>query len=86
MEENDFVSIWLQETGNPAIEQLGELNQMTISHVQAAIERGELSDKNVAIALDINLDEIRRWLNGSQIFSIKTIQELTGKIDVLNSI
>lgn len=80
MEENDFVSIWLEESGNPAIEQLGEMNQKMINNVNTAINNEVLSANDLAIMLDINPDEIKRWLAGSQIFSKKTIMEINEKI------
>ncbi len=77
MEENDFVSIWLEETGNPAIEQLAQLNLEVASQtVKILAEQGH-SENDLAVALDINPDEIKRWLTGRHTFSIKTIKEIS---------
>ncbi|MCX2494524.1 hypothetical protein OQX63_13630 [Pedobacter sp. PF22-3] len=76
MEENDFVSIWLEETGNPAIEKLAQLN-LDVAHKTTAILTANGSTENdLASILDINPDEIKRWLMGRHVFSIKTINEI----------
>ncbi len=76
MEENDFVSIWLEETGNPAIEQLTQLN-LEVAHKTTKVltEKGA-TENDLAILLDINPDEIKRWLTGRHVFSIKTLNEI----------
>lgn len=76
MEENDFVSIWLEETGNPAIEKLTKLN-LDVAHKTTAILTVNGSTENdLASILDINSDEIKRWLIGRHVFSVKTINEI----------
>lgn len=34
MEENDFVSIWLEESGNPAIEEITKANQEVANKIE----------------------------------------------------
>ena len=77
MEENDFVSIWLAETGNPAIEELTKLNQEVAHKVAKAIAENQLTENELAISLDINPDEIKRWLTGLHSFSAKTIKQIS---------
>lgn len=77
MEENDFVSIWLEESGNPAIEELTKLNLEVAGKATKALADNGLSEKDLAIAVDINPAEITRWLTGRHSFSIKTIKEIS---------
>lgn len=80
MEENDFVSIWLEENGNPAIEELTQLNLDVASKTLKTLADKGLSENDLAISMDINPDEIKRWLTGRHSFSIKTIKEISGTL------
>lgn len=80
MEENDFVSIWLEESGNPAIEELTQLNLDVASKTTKTLANKGLSENDLAVSLDINPDEIKRWLMGRHSFSIKVIKEISDKI------
>ncbi|SHE78589.1 helix-turn-helix domain-containing protein [Pedobacter caeni] len=80
MEENDFVSIWLEENGNPAIEELTQLNLDLASKTVKTLADKGLSENDLAISMDINPDEIKRWLTGRHSFSIKTIKEISGTL------
>ncbi|NRF40208.1 helix-turn-helix transcriptional regulator [Pedobacter foliorum] len=77
MEENDFVSIWLEESGNPAIEELTQLNLDVATKTTKALAEKGLSANDLAVSLDINPDEIKRWLMGRHTFSIKIIKEIS---------
>ncbi|WP_316749314.1 helix-turn-helix transcriptional regulator [Pedobacter gandavensis] len=77
MEENDFVSIWLEESGNPAIAELTQLNLALANKTIETLANQGLSENDLAISLDINPDEIKRWLTGRHAFSIKTIKEIS---------
>ncbi|MBB6238041.1 hypothetical protein HDC90_002669 [Pedobacter sp. AK013] len=76
MKENDFVSIWLEETGNPAIEKLEQLNLEVADKTIKALAEKDSTENDLASILDINPDEIKRWLIGRHVFSIKTINEI----------
>ncbi|MFD2580971.1 hypothetical protein ACFSR6_00605 [Pedobacter vanadiisoli] len=76
MEENDFVSIWLEETGNPAIEKLGQLNLEVAEKATILLAEKAATEDDLASILDINPDEIKRWLTGRHVFSIKTVNEI----------
>lgn len=77
MEENDFVAIWLEESGNPAIEELAQLNLDLASKTEKILADKGLSTNDLAISLDINPDEINRWLSGRHTFSAKIIKEIS---------
>lgn len=79
MEENDFVSIWLEESGNPAIEELAQLNLDVASKTEKNLAEQGLSQNDLAVSLDINPDEINRWLTGRHTFSAKIIKEIADK-------
>lgn len=76
MEKNDFVSIWLAESGNPAIEELTQLNIDVASKTSKTLTDKNLSANELAVSLDINPDEINRWLKGRHSFSVKIINEI----------
>jgi hypothetical protein len=76
MEENDFVSIWLEETGNPAIEKLAQLNFEVANKATEVLAERDATENDLASIVDINPDEIKRWLTGRHVFSIKTINEI----------
>ena len=76
MEKNDFAAIWLAESGNPAIEELAQLNLDVAEKAQKAIADDNLSVEELAVSLDINPDEINRWLTGRHTFSVKIINEI----------
>lgn len=80
MEDNDFVSIWLEENGNPAIEELTQLNLDVASKTAETLANRGISEIELAVSLDINPDEIKRWLTGRHSFSIKTIKEISGQL------
>lgn len=80
MEENDFVAIWLEESGNPAIEELTQLNLDLASKTAKTLADKGLSENDLAVSLDINPDEIKRWLTGRHSFSTKTIKEISGTL------
>ncbi|MBB6501095.1 hypothetical protein [Pedobacter cryoconitis] len=77
MEKNDFASIWLEESGNPAIEELTQLNLDVASKTSKMLTDKGLSENDLAVSLDINPDEIKRWLMGRHSFSIKIIKEIS---------
>ncbi|WP_316798246.1 hypothetical protein [Pedobacter frigidisoli] len=80
MQENDFVSIWLEETGNPAIEEINRLNQQLAETTAASIKENQLNENDLAVALDINPDEIKRWLNGRHVFSFKVLESISRQV------
>jgi len=82
MEKNDFAAIWLAETGNPAIEELAQLNLDVAEKAKKAITDENLSVEELAVSLDINPDDINRWLTGRHTFSVKIINEI---LDIMAS-
>jgi len=78
MEKNDFASIWLAESGNPAIEELTKLNLDAASKTSKTLADKGLSANELAVSIDINPDEIKRWLIGNHSFSAKIVKEILG--------
>ncbi|ETZ22143.1 hypothetical protein [Pedobacter sp. V48] len=75
--ENDFVSIWLEETGNPAIEELTRANRKVADETANFLLEKGLNSGDLSTILDINHDEIARWLSGKHAFSIKSLKDMT---------
>lgn len=81
MEENDFVSIWLEETGNPAIEELTQRNLNLANKTATTLLEKKIDLNSLAIPLDINPDELNRWLQGRHSFSLKVLTEIATLIN-----
>nr|WP_294871115.1 hypothetical protein [uncultured Pedobacter sp.] len=77
MEENDFVSIWLEESGNPAIEELTRVNREVADEIANFLLEKGLNSGDLSTIVDINHDEITRWLNGKHSFSMKSLKDMT---------
>lgn len=80
MEENDFISIWLEESGNPAIEELTKVNREVADKTANFLLEKGVTSIDLSAILDINHDEIARWMNGMHSFSIKKLKEITQTI------
>ncbi|TKC09422.1 helix-turn-helix domain-containing protein [Pedobacter frigoris] len=77
MEKNDFISIWLEENGNPAIKELTEMNMDLAARAVKTLAYEGLSENDLAVSLDINPDKIKRWLTGRHSFSINMIKKIS---------
>lgn len=77
MEENDFVSIWLEESGNPAIEEITRANQEAANKMSNFLLERNLNSADLSAILDINHNEIVSWLAGMHAFSIKKLKEMS---------
>lgn len=77
MEENDFVSIWLEESGNPAIEEITKANREAANKIEDFLLEKGLNSADLSAMLDINHSEIVRWLTGMHAFSIKKLKEMS---------
>ncbi|GAA4206015.1 hypothetical protein GCM10022289_26380 [Pedobacter jeongneungensis] len=81
MEENDFVSIWLEETGNPAIEELARTNVEIADKTAKTLADKGLTKNDLSVLVDINPLEIERWLEGRHTFSINVLKEISAKLN-----
>lgn len=86
MEENNFVSIWLEETGNPAIKALTKANIELAKYTEKVLSENKLQVIDFAMIVDINPDEISRWLIGKHSFSLKKLKELSDTAEGLVTI
>ncbi|WP_025143581.1 helix-turn-helix transcriptional regulator [Pedobacter jeongneungensis] len=80
MEENDFVSIWLEENGNPAIEELTRANFEVAGITAKALTDKGLTKNDLSVLVDINPVEIERWLAGRHTFSMNVLKEISAKL------
>jgi len=86
MVENDFVSIWLEENGNPAIEELTRINIEVATKARQALAEQGLGEKDLAVLVDIHPEEITRWLNGRHPFSVKVLELISTKIGAYSNL
>lgn len=83
MEKNDFAAIWLAESGNPAIEELTKLNLDVANKTSKTLKDKDFSANELAVALDINPDEINRWLMGRHSFSVKILNMILDRMQII---
>ncbi|MEQ7802030.1 hypothetical protein ABDJ41_19700 [Pedobacter sp. ASV1-7] len=81
MEENDFVTIWLEESGNPAIEEISNANQEAANKMSNFLLENGLNSTDLSTILDINHNEVSSWLNHMHSFSIKKLKEMSDMLD-----
>jgi predicted XRE-type DNA-binding protein len=81
MEENDFVSIWLEESGNPAIEEISKANHEAANKMSNFLLENGLNSTDLSAILDINHNEISSWLNNMHSFSIKKLKEMSDMLE-----
>lgn len=82
LEDNDFISIWLEETGNPAIEELAQRNKILAQKTTEVIAQNKLDVSALAVSLDINPEEIQRWLHSRHTFSQKVLSEIADLVNL----
>lgn len=82
MEENDFVAIWLEENGNPAIEELTRINMEVAAKATKALTVQGLQENDLAVLVDIHPEEITRWMKGRHSFSLKVLELISSKIQI----
>lgn len=80
-QKEDFVSNWIQENGNPAIEKLTKVNLETAAKVNLLLKQKGLNTNALANLVDTQLAEVSKWLNGKHNFSEKTLTEITDALD-----
>lgn len=81
MEENDFVAIWLEESGNPAIEELARVNFEIAGKTAKTLADKGLTGKDLSVLVDINPVEIERWLSGRHTFSMNVLKEISATLN-----
>lgn len=81
MEENDFVTIWLEESGNPAIEEISNANHEAANKMSNFLLENGLNSTDLSTILDINHNEVSSWLNHMHSFSIKKLKEMSDMLD-----
>jgi len=81
IEEEDMVSSWIKENGNPAIENLTKANLEAASKVAAILNQKGLDVSALAQLVDTQVAEVNKWLNGRHNFSEQTLAQITTSLE-----
>ncbi|QPH37850.1 helix-turn-helix domain-containing protein [Pedobacter endophyticus] len=76
IENEDLVTSWIKENGNPAIEQLTKVNLETAKKTAALLIEKGLDVVDLAVIVDMHVAEVNKWLDGKHNFSEKTLTQI----------
>lgn len=79
-ENEDMVSNWIKENGNPAIEKLTQSNLETADKVASLLIQKGIDETGLAQLVDTQVAEVNKWLNGKHNFSEKKLAQITAAI------
>ncbi|WP_432712796.1 hypothetical protein [Pedobacter sp.] len=73
---DDMVSNWLAEKGNPAIEKLTKINIESAGKIRSILTEKGFDSDTLANIIDFPVSEVNKWLDGNHNFSEKTLGEI----------
>ncbi|MFC3199592.1 helix-turn-helix domain-containing protein [Parapedobacter deserti] len=71
--ENNLISNWLEEYGDPAIDKLVKRNLAVANRIADILAQKNMKPADLAKKLGKQRSEISKWLSGTHSFSTKTI-------------
>ncbi|RDC54158.1 hypothetical protein DU508_23280 [Pedobacter chinensis] len=83
-QNEDMVSNWIKENGNPAIEKLTKVNLETATKVAALLKQKGLHADALAQLVDTQIAEVNKWLDGKHNFSEKTLAQIVATMEGKN--
>ena len=75
--ENNIISNWLTENGDPNIQKTTELNLAIATRINTVLESKNLKPVDLAKLLNKSQSEISKWLTGTHTFTTKTIAKIS---------
>jgi len=84
IENEDLVTSWIKENGNPAIEQLTKVNLKVAKKAAELLTEKGLNVIDLATIVDTHLAEVSKWLDGKHNFSEKTLAQILTTLEVKN--
>jgi len=76
--ENNLISNWLKDHGDPAIDKLAKRNLAISNRIADILSRKNIKPTNLAKAMGKKRSEISKWLSGTHSISTKTIAYIEG--------
>ena len=84
IENEDLVTSWIKENGNPAIEQLTKVNLKVAKKAAELLTEKGLNVIDLATIVDTHVAEVSKWLDGKHNFSEKTLAQILTTLEVKN--
>lgn len=75
--ENNVISNWLKENGDPSIQKATEINLAIAIKINNILESKGLKAVDLAKKLDKNQSEVSKWLTGMHTFTTKTLAKIS---------
>ena len=75
--ENNIISKWLKENGDPSIRKTTELNLEIAIRINSILESKGLKPVDLANKLNKSQSEISKWLTGTHTFTTKTLAKIS---------
>lgn len=79
--ENNMISTWLHENGDPAIRNLVEKNLAIANKISDILKQKDMRPADLAVAMGKQRSEISKWLSGTHTFSMKTITKIESVLE-----
>lgn len=74
--ENNLISNWLKDNGDPAITKLVEKNLAIANKIADLLQQKNMRPADLATAMGKQRSEISKWLSGTHTFTTKTITKI----------
>lgn len=74
--ENNLISNWLKDNGDPAITKLVEKNLAIANKIADLLKQKDMRPADLAMAMGKRRSEINKWLSGTHTFTTKTITKI----------
>ena len=79
--ENNIISNWLKENGDPSIQKATEINLAIAIKINSILESKGLKAVDLANKLNKNQSEVSKWLTGMHTFTTKTLAKISLALD-----
>lgn len=74
--ENNLISNWLKDNGDPAITKLVDKNLAIANKIADLLKQKDMRPADLAKAMGKRRSEISKWLSGTHTFTTKTITKI----------
>ncbi|QEK51123.1 helix-turn-helix transcriptional regulator [Pedobacter aquae] len=75
--ENNIISNWLKENGDPSIRKATEINLAIATKINNILQAKSLKAVDLAVKLNKNQSEVSKWLTGMHTFTTKTLAKIS---------
>lgn len=75
--ENNIISNWLKENGDPSIQKATEINLAIATKINSILQAKGLKAVDLANKLNKSQSEVSKWLTGMHTFTTKTLAKIS---------